>query len=295
MPSEALKAIIAAKRAAPDQTALSIDELRAASAAAARSIPLPERTKWRPVAANDVPCEWIDAPGVRRDKVFLFIHGGGYYRGSVAISRATAANIGVATNARCLSVDYRLAPEHPYPAAIDDCLAAYRWLLDEGIAATNVVVGGVSAGGGLTLALLIGARDAGLPLPAAAVAMSAWTDLTQSGESYQTRAEADPVISKAYLDHSAHLYLGDADPLQALASPLFADLSGLPPLLLQVGTAETMMDDSVRFVERAHEAGVSAVVEPWDDMFHGWHGSAHILPEAQQAIDRIGEFFGQHA
>ncbi len=295
MTNPALEQILAAKRAAPYEPDQTVEELRAASEAAGQQAPLPDGTVYTAVSADGIPCEWIEMPGARQDHVFLFIHGGGYYRGSVAASRATAAAISAAARARCLAVGYRLAPEHPFPAAIDDCLTVYRWLLAEGTAAGRIVVGGISAGGGLTLALLLGARDEGLALPAAAVPMSAWTDLTQSGASYQANAALDPVISKQYLDRMAGLYLAGADALTPLASPLHGDLHGLPPLLLQVGTAETMLDDSAAFAEKAQAAGVDVCFEPWAYMFHGWHGFADVLPEARQAIDRVGAFFKEHA
>ncbi|MCH9671594.1 MAG: alpha/beta hydrolase, partial [Gammaproteobacteria bacterium] len=199
-----------------------------------------------------------------------------------------------ATSARVLSVDYRLAPEHPFPAAIDDVLACYHWLLEQGTDPAKVMVGGLSAGGGLTLALLLALKDASAPFPAGAVALSAWADLAQTGETFVTKADADPTISKAYLDRMAGYYLGAQDPTTPLASPLYGDLAGLPPVLLQVGTAETLLSDSIAFAKRAEDAGVDVVLEQWPDMFHGWHGSAHVLAQAREAIDAIGKFFRAH-
>jgi acetyl esterase/lipase len=189
------------------------------------------------------------------------------------------------------SVDYRLAPEHPFPAAVDDAHTAYRWLLDQGIAANRIAVGGISAGGGLTLALLLKLKQDGAPLPAAAIPMSAWTDLTQSGDTMVSKAAIDPSISKAYLDRMAGYYLAGVDPKTPLASPLYGALEGLPPLLIQVGTAETLLDDSRRFAERARAASVDVTYEAWDDMIHGWHGNSDVLPEALDAIVAIGAFF----
>ncbi|MCP5155279.1 MAG: alpha/beta hydrolase fold domain-containing protein [Ectothiorhodospiraceae bacterium] len=291
MASEALARVVAARRANPYTADKTVAQLRAETEAGGASIPLPSGASHRAVDAGGVPAEWITMPGARDDHVFLFMHGGGYYRGSVAATRATAARISAACAARCLSIDYRLAPEHPFPAAVEDALASYGWLLDAGVAPGRIVVGGISAGGGLCLSLLLAARAQGVPLPAGAVPMSAWTDLSQSGETFRTKADVDPSISKPYLDRMAAYYLAGADPRTALASPLFADLDGLPPMLVQVGTAETMLDDSVAFAARAEAAGVTVTLEQWDDMVHGWHGAAHVLPEGQQAIDRIGEFF----
>ena len=293
MASEALAALIAAKRADPYSPDKTIEALRRESEVSGRGIPLPPGTRLEPVSAGGVPSEWISPASMVGDSVFLFIFGGGYYRGSVASTRAPAAHVALACRARCLSIGYRLAPEHPFPAALSDALAAYRWLLVEGACANQIVVGGISAGGGLTLALLLALRDAGEPLPCATVPMSPWTDLTQSGASYRTKADADPSISKAYLDRMAAYYLAGADPKSPLASPLHGDLQGLPPCLIQVGSAETMLDDSVAFAAKAEAAGVEVHMEIWEDMIHGWHQSPHVLPEAREAIDRIGEFFRQ--
>ena len=294
MASAELEKLIAARRAAPYRPEATVAALREASVVRARGVPLPEGTRYEPVDAGGVPCEWIDAPQARPDRVFVFIHGGAYFRGSVAASRATAANIGAAAGARALSVDYRRAPEHVFPAAVDDCLSVYRWLLDSGFRSARIVIGGISAGGGLTLALLLGARARDWELPGAAVLLSAWTDLTQSGASFETNADADPSVSKMYLDRFASMYLAGTNPREPLASPLCGNLVGLPPVLLQVGSIETMLDDSTAFAERAEAAGVDVTLECWEGVFHAWHESAHVLPEARQAIQRIGEFFSEH-
>jgi monoterpene epsilon-lactone hydrolase len=291
MASPELQMLIDAKRADPYSPTKTIEELRGASAATGVAIPLPDGATYAIVDANGVNAEWVEAAGSSQDRTFMFIHGGGYYRGSAAGSRATAAYISAATEARVFSTDYRLAPEHPFPAAIDDVLTAYQWVLSQGVDPKRTVVGGVSAGGGLTLALLLKLKDIGGTLPAAAVPISAWTDMKQTGETLVSKADVDPTISKAYLDRMSESYLNGADPGTPLASPLYGDLSGLPPLLVQVGTAETLMDDSRVFAERATSAGVDVTYEPWEDMIHGWHGSPHILPEAREAIVSIGNYF----
>ena len=291
MASPELQMLIDAKRADPYSPTKTIEELRGASAATGVAIPLPDGATYAIVDANGVNAEWVEAAGSSQDRTFMFIHGGGYYRGSAAGSRATAAYISAATGARVFSTDYRLAPEHPFPAAIDDVLTAYQWVLSQGVDPKRTVVGGVSAGGGLTLALLLKLKDIGGTLPAAAVPISAWTDMKQTGETLVSKADVDPTISKAYLDRMSESYLNGADPGTPLASPLYGDLSGLPPLLVQVGTAETLMDDSRVFAERATSAGVDVTYEPWEDMIHGWHGSPHILPEAREAIVSIGDYF----
>ena len=294
MPDNAvLEKILAARRAHPYAPEKTIDELRSEHAANGASVPIPAGASYEAVDANGVPAEWVQAAAIAPDRWFLFLHGGGYYRGSAAATRATAARISAATKARVLSIDYRLAPEHPYPAAIDDAHSAYHWLLAAGADPSRTFVGGISAGGGLTLALLLRLRDAGEPLPAGAIPMSPWTDLTQSGKSFEINAATDPIICKAYLDRMAALYLGDADAKTPYASPLHGDLTKLPPLLIQVGSAETLLDDSTEFVRKAGNAKVDVVYEVWPEMFHGWHSSAHILDDAQRAIDSIGDFCTQ--
>ena len=290
MASAALDKLIAAKRANPYQPEKSVDDLRAEANARADE-PLPEGASYEIVDADGVAAEWVHGAGSKRERTFFFIHGGGYYRGSPASSRATAARISAATGARVLSTSYRLAPEHAFPAAIDDVYTAYRWMLSNGADSATSMIGGISAGGGLTLALLLKLKDSGDPLPAGAVPMSAWTDMTQTAETFRTKADVDPTISKIYLDRMSGYYLNGADPKTPLASPLFGDLSGLPPLLVQVGTSETMLDDSRRCSDKAMAAGVDVTYQPWEDMIHGWHGSAAVLPEAQAAIDAVGAFF----
>ncbi len=285
-----LKNIIAAKRKNPYTENKTIDQLRKETGTAGALIPLPDNTKFKRILAGNVYAEWITCGDVDTDKIFMFIHGGGYYRGSIDATRATVARISAEAKVRCLSIEYRLAPEHPFPAAVDDTYTAYNWLLKEGINPKNIIVSGQSAGGGLCLALLLKIKENNGFQPKGAVAISPWTDLSQSGKTMITNANIDPVISKQYLDRMANLYLSKTPNISPLASPLYGDLSGLPPMLVQVGSAETMLDDSKRFVERAKEAKVDVQIEVWEDMFHGWHGSAHILKEAEEAIKSIGLF-----
>ena len=285
-----LKDIIAAKRKNPYTENKTIDQLREETETAGALIPLPDNTKFKRILAGNVYAEWITCGDVDTDKTFMFMHGGGYYRGSIAATRATVARISAEAKVRCLSIEYRLAPEHPFPAAIDDTYTAYNWLLKEGINPKNIIVSGQSAGGGLCLALLLKIKENNGLQPKGAVAISPWTDLSQSGKTMIANANIDPVISKKYLDRMANLYLSKTPIISPLAFPLYGDLSGLPPLLVQVGSAETMLDDSKRFVERAKEAKVNVNIEVWEDMFHGWHGSAHILKEAEEAIKSIGLF-----
>jgi acetyl esterase/lipase len=247
-----------------------------------------------PVTAGGVPAEWIVAPGAADDRVILYLHGGGYVMGSINTHRAMIARISRAATAKALALDYRLAPEHPFPAAVEDATAAYRWLLEQGYKPNKIVVSGDSAGGGLTLATLLAIRDAKLPLPAAAVPISAWSDMEGTGASVKTRASRDPMVGAVGLADMGKKYVGNGDPKNPLASPLHGDYHGIPPLLLQVGDAEILLDDSTRVAEKAKAAGVKVDLEVWPDMVHVWHVYAKILPEGQQAIDRIGQYVLEH-
>jgi acetyl esterase/lipase len=244
-----------------------------------------------PVDAGGVSAEWSVADGADQGKVILYVHGGGYVMGSAGSHRDMTGRLSQAAGARVLSLNYRLAPEHPFPAPVDDSVAAYRWLLGQGIQASNIAIAGDSAGGGLALAALIAIRDAGEPMPAAGIGISPWVDMEGTGESMTTRAAVDPVVQKEGLLDMAKLYLGGADPKDPLAAPLHANLAGLPPLLIQVGDAETLLDDSTRITERARKADVDVTLKIWDEMPHVWHLFAPILPEGQQAIEEIGTFF----
>jgi acetyl esterase/lipase len=242
------------------------------------------------VNAGGVDAEWIAAPGATADRVILYLHGGGYVIGSIKTHRAMISRIARAADARALAIDYRLAPEHPFPAAVEDAIAAYRWLIAQGCKPGKIVIAGDSAGGGLTLALLLAIRDAGLPMPAGAVPISPWTDLEGTGESVHTRAAKDVMVTQDNLASSAKQYYGKHDPKNPLISPLHADFRGLPPMLIQVGDAEILLDDSTRVAERAKAAGVQVELEVWDEMPHVWHVFAKLLPEGQQAIDKIGKY-----
>ena len=240
--------------------------------------------------ANGVAAEWSLAPGSDPSRVLLFFHGGGYCSGSIESHRGMVTAVGRAAGVRTLAVAYRLAPEHPFPAAIEDARAAYGFLLDHGIAAPNIALGGDSAGGGLTLALMTGLRDAGKPLPGCAWLVSPWVDLQMTGASLAAKADVDPLISKSYLEELASDYLAGADAANPLVSPLNADLAGLPPLLVQVGSAETLLDDAVRIARRAGAADVRINLEVWPHMIHAWHLWAARLEEGRRAIASAGAF-----
>lgn len=252
---------------------------------------LPKDVKCKPVIAGSVPAEWITTPNTESQKVILYLHGGGYVAGSIASYRDLVARISRLTKARILILEYRLAPEYPFPNALEDAVAAYNWLISvEKIDPNNLIIAGDSAGGGLTLATLIKLHDEEVSLPIAAVCLSPWTDLAGTGESLKTKVEVDPFISPEMFEISARNYLGTTDPKNPLASPLYADLHGLPPLLIQVGTSEVLLDDSVRFAERAKAAGVDVRLEIWKDMIHIFAIFAVFAPESRHGIEQISEF-----
>jgi monoterpene epsilon-lactone hydrolase len=247
-----------------------------------------------PVTLGSVPAEWLVPKQALASAILLYLHGGSYCAGSIASHRALAGNLARATGVRGLIIDYRLAPEHPFPAGIDDAAATYRALLATGFASDKIVVAGDSAGGGLSLALLLRLRDQGTAMPAAVACLSPWTDLSGSGTSHETRASKDVVLSSSHLAQAAQLYLAGADPRTPLASPLFADLQGLPPLLVQAGGDEILLDDATGLTERARACGVDVTLEVWPRMQHVWHFAASIMPEARRAIDAAGRFL-RHA
>jgi len=296
MTSEQLEFIIQVLRARPVQEGRSYPEMRADFEQQVMAyIEVPPDVRSEPVNAGGVPAEWITTPQASDERVIYYLHGGGYTSGSINTHREMVSRLSRAAAARALVIDYRLAPEHPFPAAVEDATAAYRWLLKTGVEPSRIVIAGDSAGGGLTAATLVGLKDAGDPLPAAGVCLSPWVDMEGLGESMTTKAAADPMVQRKELLEDAKVFLGGADPRAPLAAPLYADLTGLPPLLIQVGTAETLLDDSTRLAERARAAGVDVVLEPWEDMIHVWHFFASMLTEGQQAIDRIGEFVRERA
>jgi monoterpene epsilon-lactone hydrolase len=243
-----------------------------------------------PVVVNNLPAEWITPRGISTKRVILYLHGGSFNSGSLVSHRALVANIASACKARALLVDYHLAPEHPFPSAVQDSLSAYEWLLASGISSEQIIVAGDSAGGTLTLTLLVQLRDQGKPLPGFAVCLSPATDLTMSGESWTSNRTKDIILDPRNIRTSIEIYLRDADPHSPLASPLYADMRGFPPLLIQVGSDEALLSDCTRFAKQAKEAGVSVTLEVWDGMQHVWQFAASFLPEGRQAINHIGQF-----
>jgi monoterpene epsilon-lactone hydrolase len=243
-----------------------------------------------PVIADSVPSEWLIPKGAPADHAMLYIHGGAWFMGSANTHRALVSRLAYASGIRALLVNYRLAPEFPFPAGLEDCISSYEWLRHHGISSDHIVAAGDSAGGNLALALLVALRDAGKSLPAAAVALSPATDLAFTGKSVQTRLKVDPIFSRGGQSTIVQDYITSHDPCDALISPLYADLHGLPPLLIHVGDHEIMLDDSVRFGEKATAAGVRATTVVWPEMFHVFQLFAPFMPESNRAIAQIAAF-----
>ena len=295
MPGPEINTVVEMLRANPTLAGADVLQMRAGMAAASANAPMPEGVACTPVEASaGFAGEWTAAGGVRNDACLIYFHGGGYVMGSIATHRGLVAGLSKATGVRALSVDYRLGPEHPFPAAVDDAVAAYCHVRSLGIPASRIVLGGDSAGGGLTAATLLALRQRALPMPAAALLISPWVDLTQSSGTMQSKAAEDPMVDAAALTQMAAAYLNGADPKTPLASPIFADLSGLPPLLVQVGTAEVLLDDARGFAANAERAGVKCTLEEWEQMIHVWHAFALLLPEGAQAIEKAGAFLASH-
>ncbi len=270
---------------------MTIEQHRRFASAVERLVPdPPPRTRTLTVDAGGVGADLITTPVCEDDRNVLFLHGGGFIIGSPALYRHVTWRIATATHARVLAVDYRLAPEHPFPAALEDAAAAYQWLLDQGADARRIAVMGNSAGGGLVFSLMLRLRDEGVPLPGAAVALSPWTDLALTGRSLKLNANADPLLNAEDPPQFVADYLAGIDPRTPYASPLYGDPAGLPPTIIQVGSDEVLRDDAVRMADRMREAGCEVELEIWPRMPHVWHALAPLIPEARRAIERIGSF-----
>jgi monoterpene epsilon-lactone hydrolase len=274
---------------------VTIAERRRRMAAFERRVPRPPGwidMSGRPL--GDGPALRVRSLASHPRRQILFLHGGAYVTGSPALYRHILWRFAVAADAQVAAIDYRLAPEHPFPAALEDAVAAWQGLLAEGADPRRCAVMGDSAGGGLALALLLRLRDMGAALPGAAVALSPWTDLAMTGKSLQRNAAKDPMENPDDVPYLAACYLGDGDARNPYASPLYGDPTGLPPTLIQVGSDEILLDDSVRMAERMKAAGCHVELEVWPRMPHVWHAFAPVMPEAKRAIVRIGEFLRRH-
>ena len=251
---------------------------------------LPSDVKVEKVSANGVPSEWTSTPGADANKVILFLHGGGYVIGSLDSHRHLVAEAGRAAGTRTLAIDYRMAPEHPFPAAVEDTVAAYRFLLASGIAARNIVIAGDSAGGGLVVGGILAIRDVGLPLPGCAWCISPWVDMEALGASFTDRAATDPTVQGPTIKFMAETYMAGGNPRHPHAAPIYGDLRGLPPMLIQVGACETLLDDSIQLARVAGMADVPVDLQIWPEMIHVWHSYHPILSAGKRAIAAGGSF-----
>ena len=275
---------------------LTIEERRAAMAATTDVLPVPDSVSVEQ-QTTPVAGEWLTVPASEPSRTILYLHGGAYVAGGPETHRSLAGQLCICANARAFVAKYRLAPENPYPAAVEDAVAAYRWLLGSPqmaefgeAAADHIIITGDSAGGGLAVAMLVSALEQGLPMPAGVVCMSPWADLSCSGVGYETRAESDPIMRGDNISTIASYYLNGIDAKSPLASPAFADLSGLPPMLIQVGSDEVLLGDALLLEAQAHRAGVPATLEVWAGMVHSWQVFYPMLSEGLEAIERIAEF-----
>ncbi len=298
MPSDAMAAvrqmIEEQKAAAAGQPPPTIDQQRLDLEYLATLFPLPDDVEVTDADAGGVPGVWVRPPGVDEADVVLYLHGGSYTGGSSVSHRELASRIARAAGSRGLVLDYRRAPEHPYPAAVDDATTAYRWLVgDAGVDPDRLAVVGDSAGGGLTMSTVYALRAAGDRLPAAVVLLSPWLDLVGTGASWTERIDEEPMLDVERLRVAGRTYAGDLDPADPRVSPLNEDPAGLPPVLVQVGTDEVLFDDSTRFVEKARQVGVDVELEVEDGAFHVFEAIAGI-PEAIDATTRIGDFIKRH-
>ncbi len=266
----------------------SIAEQRSRQEKSARYARLPKGTQSKPVVINEIPAEWIEAPPAEAG-IILYLHGGAYALGSINGHREFIARLALATQSKALAINYRLAPEHPFPAALEDALAAYHWLLSQGFDSSRIVIAGDSAGGGLAISALVALRDAGDPLPAGAVCISPWVDLALTSASIHQNSRLDPILDPKSLEIYAGYYAGSHELTFPLISPLYADLKGLPPLMIQVGTDEILLDEAILLADKAREAGVTVTQETWDGMFHVFQ-LIPFMPETKEAVKHIAGF-----
>ncbi len=267
-----------------------LQQRRAVLEEGARYLPMPPNIDAKQTIVGNIVAEWLRPSSAPDDRAILHLHGGAYTMGSCNTHRALAARIALASNTPVLLPEFRLAPEYPFPASLEDSMAVYRWLIDRGISPQKIVITGDSSGGSLAIALTVLLRDEGVPLPAALACLSPWADLELTGESLTTRAKVDPICSLAESQFHAARYLGEQDARAPLVSPIYADLHGLPPIFIQVGDREILLSDSIRLAERAREDGVFTELEVWEGMWHVWQLFAWYVPEGRRAIEKIGAF-----
>jgi acetyl esterase/lipase len=250
--------------------------------------PIMKNVKIEPITVDGIPAEWQTVPDVEEDKVILYFHGGGYIMGSPNFTRMISVRLGKVTKMRILSIDYRLAPEHPYPQGLEDCISSYNWLLSKGFNPKNIIISGDSAGGYFTLMTLVKLRNEGTPLPAGAICFSPATDLAMTGESLVKNGPTDPILADLGIYWWVECYLAGEDPFSPEVSPIYADLSNLPPLLIQATTSEMLYDEAKEFIELAKKAGVDATLQTWDESLHEFQ--INNLPESTEAFSKAKEF-----
>lgn len=301
MASAELHHLLGLLRSLPRKENPSVQSMRRGFESLTSMLPPPEGVTVEPITVAERPCERVTPAHSLRDpaleggsgNTLLYLHGGAFVFGSPKTHRTLVARLAQASSAAVITPDYKLAPEHPFPEGIDDIVQVYLGLLEQGISPHRLSIGGDSAGGCLTVAVLITLRDHGLPLPASAFCLSPWADLTISGASAESRKDLDPWIQKADMERLAGIYLGGKPASDPRASPIFADLTRLPPMLIHVGTSEVLLDDAARLAERAKQHGVDVTYEPWAEMVHVWH-MFPMLPEAHEAVAGIGRFLKAH-
>ncbi len=252
------------------------------------TIPLPENIIIEKKSIHNIPTEWISNKNNTNEKIIIHLHGGGFTSGSCITHREFASKIVNASGKTVILIDYSLAPEHPFPAALNECVLIYNWLISEYTKAENIIIGGDSAGGGLTLSMLLTFKEQSLPMPYCTYLISPWVDLTLSGESYTTRRKNDPMIIKIGLKKDVKYYLKNSNAKDPLVSPIFGNLTGLPPMLIHVGKDEILLSDSIQLAEKAKAEGVKVKLEVWEDLWHVFH--AYPIPEANEAIKNIAHF-----
>ena len=282
-------------RAAFKERRLSIPELRANGVKNSKMLGgVSKGMKIEKVNIDGIQAEWLIPVNASHEKVILYLHGGGYVTGSIEDHRMMCGLLANSTEAKVLSPEYRLAPEHPFPAALDDSLKVYQWLLDQGYLSKNIIVAGDSAGGGLSVATVLALKERSGSLPAAVVCLSPWVDLTLKGQSHTTKAKAEAMLQTDVLREWALCYADESNLINPLVSPIYGDFHGFPPLLIQVGSEEILLDDSIMLTEKARADGVDVTLKVWDGMWHVWQALGDLIPENKKTFEEIGEFVSVH-
>ncbi len=274
---------------------LSIPELRANGVKNSKILgSVSKGMKIEKVDIDGIQAEWLFPVNASQEKVILYLHGGGYVTGSIEDHRMMCGLLANSTEAQVLSPEYRLAPEHPFPAALDDSLKVYQWLVDQGYSSTNIIVAGDSAGGGLSVATVLALKERSESLPAAVVCLSPWVDLALKGQSHTTKAKVEAMLQTDVLREWALCYTDESNLINPLVSPIYGDFHGFPPLLIQVGSEEILLNDSILLAEKARTDGVDVTLKVWEGMWHVWQALGELIPENKKTFEEIGEFVSVH-